>query len=91
MSLFRKEKPASVPASAEVTGKSWFARLKSGLARSSNQIGDGVASIFTGGRRRLDAAAIEEIEELLIAADMGPATAAKLADGLAKLRFEDEV
>ncbi len=91
MSLFRKERPESDSAPAGASGKSWFARLKSGLARSSSQIGDGVAGIFTGGKRRLDAAAIDEIEELLISADLGPATAARLAGGLGKRRFEGEV
>ncbi len=45
----------------------WFSKLKAGLSRSSSKLADGIGGIFT--RRRLDAAAIEELEELLISAD----------------------
>jgi fused signal recognition particle receptor len=69
---------------------SWISRLKAGLAKSSAKLGDGIAGIFKGGRK-LDAASIGDLEELLIQADLGPATAAKLAAGLQKHRFEREV
>jgi len=68
--------------------KGWFARLKAGLARSSGRIASGLAGL---GGRRVDDALIEEVEELLIAADLGPAPAAKLAAGLAKGRFDGPV
>ncbi len=69
---------------------SWIARLKAGLAKSSSKIGHGLEGLFKGGRN-LDAAAIGEIEELLIEADLGPATAAKLAAALTRRRFERAV
>ncbi|MCW5771132.1 MAG: signal recognition particle receptor subunit alpha, partial [Rhodospirillaceae bacterium] len=69
---------------------SWFSRLKSGLAKTSAKIGDGITGLFKGGRK-LDAAAIGELEELLIQSDLGPATAVKLAGGLTKRRFDGEV
>ena len=68
----------------------WFSRLKAGLAKSSAKLGDGIAGLFKG-NRKLDGAALSELEELLIQADLGPATAAKLADALSKRRFEREV
>jgi len=67
----------------------WFGRLKAGLARSSSKLGEGIGGIFT--KRRLDDAALEELEELLIAADLGVATAAKLTADLARTRFDKEV
>jgi fused signal recognition particle receptor len=67
----------------------WFGRLKAGLTRSSAKLGEGIAGIFT--KRKLDDTAIEELEELLIAADLGVATAAKLAANLAATRFDKEV
>ncbi len=74
----------------ESTGnRGWLARLKAGLARSSGKLGDGISGIFT--RRRLDEAALEELEELLISADLGVATAAKLAASLARQRFDKDV
>lgn len=68
----------------------WFSRLKAGLAKSSAKLGDGIAGIFKGGRK-LDGEAVADLEELLIQADLGPATAAKLASALTKRRFEREV
>ena len=67
----------------------WFGRLKAGLTRSSAKLGDGIAGIFT--KRKLDDGAIEELEELLITADLGVATAAKLTANLARTRFDKEV
>ena len=67
----------------------WFARLKAGLSRSSGKIGEGISAIFT--KRKLDDAALEELEELLISADLGVATAAKLTADLAEEKFDKEV
>jgi fused signal recognition particle receptor len=69
--------------------KGWFARLKAGLSRSSSKISDGIGGIFT--KRRLDEESLEELEELLITADLGPTTAAKLTAELARTRFGKEV
>lgn len=62
----------------------WFARLKAGLSKSSSRIASGL-SVLTG--RKVDDALIEDVEELLITADLGPTPAAKLAAGLARGRF----
>ncbi len=67
----------------------WFQRLKAGLSRSSSKLGDGISGIFT--KRKLDDQALEELEELLITADLGVTTAAKLTADLAKTRFDKEV
>lgn len=67
----------------------WFSRLKAGLTRSSSKLGDGIAGIFT--KRKLDDQALEELEELLITADLGVTTATKLTAELAKTRFDKEV
>ncbi len=68
---------------------SWLQRLKHGLSRSSDRLTQGIASIFT--RRQLDDEALEELEDLLIMADLGPATAARLASDLARTRFGKDV
>ncbi len=67
----------------------WLARLRAGLSRSSSRLSDGITGILSG--RRLDNEAVEEIEELLISADLGVATAARLSANLAKTRFGREV
>ncbi|CBS86052.1 signal recognition particle-docking protein FtsY [Azospirillum lipoferum] len=83
---------AATPAAAEEappTKKGWFAKLKEGLSKSSSKLTDGITSIFT--KRKLDDEALEELEELLITADLGPATAAKVTAELARTRFGKEV
>ena len=67
----------------------FFSRLAQGLARSSNKLGESVTAIFT--KRKLDAAALEELEDALIAADLGAQTAMRVTDRLAKDRFDKEV
>ena len=68
---------------------SWLQRLKRGLSRSSSKLGEGITGIFT--RRRLDDTTLEELEELLIAADMGTGIAAEVTGMLRKTRFGQEV
>ena len=69
--------------------RSWLARLKDGLSRTASRLGDGIAAALT--KRRLDATAVQELEEALIAADLGPATAARLVQDLARDRFDKEI
>jgi len=71
------------------TGNGWFGRLKKGLGRTSSRLTGGIADLFT--KRRLDDAAIEELEELLIGADLGVAAAARLTADFARTRFNKEV
>jgi fused signal recognition particle receptor len=75
--------------SGEAGRGGWFQRLKSGLTRSSSKLGGGISGIFS--KRKLDDVALEELEELLISADLGVATAAKLTGNLAKTRFDKDV
>ncbi len=53
------------------------------------KLGEGIADIFT--KKKLDAATLAQLEELLVSADIGPATAARLTAELAKSRFGEEV
>jgi len=69
--------------------KGWLSRLKSGLTRSSTKLSEGINEIF--GRRRLDNAALEELEELLIGADMPMSIAEEVVEKLRKTRFNQEV
>ena len=67
----------------------FFSRLKAGLARSSARLVDGIGAAI--GRRRVDEAMLAELEEALIAADLGPAVAARLVEALRRRRLEGEV
>ena len=61
----------------------FVSRLKEGLSRSTQKLTEGIAAVFK--KRRLDDAALEELEELLIAADLGTEVAGLLARTLAAL------
>jgi fused signal recognition particle receptor len=67
----------------------WLDRLRSGLGRSSAKLADGITGLLT--KRKLDQAALDELEELLITADLGVATAGQLTGSLAKTRLDKEV
>lgn len=64
----------------------FFQKLKSGLGLSANKLSDGITKIFTHTKPAQET--LEELEELLIAADMGVKTAASLVSAIAKQRFE---
>jgi len=65
--------------------KGWFQRLTSGLARSSQTMTEQVTGVFT--KKPLDQEQIDQLEEMLIEADLGPQIAARIADAFGKARF----
>ena len=67
----------------EPTG--WLSRLRKGLSRSSSSLGQGLTGIFT--KRRLDLSTVEDLEDLLIQADLGVATALRIVDTVRDGRF----
>lgn len=67
----------------------WFGRLKAGLSRSAGQLGEQIGALFT--KRKLDRAALDELEETLIAADLGVSTAGKIVEAIAKDRFDKDI
>jgi fused signal recognition particle receptor len=78
------------PENAETAERrDWFNRLKAGMARSSARLTEGINTIFN--RRRLDDDALLELEELLIASDMGVGIAGEVTEALRKSRFNQEV
>jgi fused signal recognition particle receptor len=78
----------SAPTEAAAQGR-WLGRLRAGLSRSSTRLNEGINTIFL--RRRLDAAALNELEELLIASDMGLGVAGEVVESLRRTRFNQEV
>ena len=64
---------------------SWHDRLLGGFKRTSDRLLGNLAGLGLG---RLDDAQLDEIEEALIASDLGPATAAKIRARLADGQFE---
>jgi fused signal recognition particle receptor len=70
-----------------VTG--WLTRLKAGLGKTAARLTGGIADLVS--KRRLDQAMLDELEELLIQADLGLEAASGLIAALKLSRFEKEV
>ena len=67
----------------------FFSKLKQGLARSTQKLTDGIGAVFV--KRRLDDAALDELEDMLIAADLGTAVARRIIAAFRSSRFGKEV
>ncbi len=67
----------------------WFQRLKTGLAKTSSKLSDGITGVFT--KRKLDAESLEDLEDLLLQADLGVETATRITGTLAKTRLNKSI
>jgi fused signal recognition particle receptor len=86
------EPPASeVSPAPQPTPKkpSWLQRLRQGLAKTSTQLAQNIAGVFT--KRKLDADTLQELEDLLIQADLGVETASRITNALARGRHNKEI
>ncbi|MCH9753699.1 MAG: signal recognition particle-docking protein FtsY [Alphaproteobacteria bacterium] len=68
---------------------SWFNRLKEGLKKTSEKISGGISNIVT--KKKLDTETLNELEELLISADLGATASQKIIQELSKSKFNKEV
>jgi fused signal recognition particle receptor len=67
----------------------WWQRLTGGLKRSSSALGAPIVDLLT--KRKLDAATIAELEDVLIRADLGLDVAARVALALGDARYAAEI
>lgn len=67
----------------------FFQRLSKGLSKTSKELSSQVVATLT--LKRLDAEALDQLEETLIEADLGPAAAARVAAAFGKGRFGREI
>lgn len=67
---------ASQPAASAEKKLGFFARLKQGLSKTSQNLGNGLASLFLG--KKIDDDLYEELETQLLMADVGVETSQKL-------------
>ena len=65
---------------------SWFQKLKNGLGKTSAKVTGQLSSLL--GRSKIDAASLEEVEDALIAADLGTQSAMRLAASMRKYKFD---
>ncbi len=69
--------------------RKWWQRLRQGLARSSASIGGAIKDLVK--KRKLDAETLEELEDVLIRADLGVAAAGRIVAAVAKGRYDKTV
>ncbi|MBI2233718.1 MAG: signal recognition particle-docking protein FtsY [Micavibrio aeruginosavorus] len=106
MIFWRKDKDKEAPDAAPIVppvqpdrpadreGETWVSRLGMGLGKSSAKLTQGLTDLIT--KKKLDQDTLDQLEELLITADLGPKTAARVVSEFAEGRFgkdigEDEV
>jgi fused signal recognition particle receptor len=70
-----------------MTEPSWTQRLFGGMRRTSERLGENLGSLTSGGNV-LDARTLDDVEDALVASDLGPATARTIRDRLAETKFE---
>jgi fused signal recognition particle receptor len=68
---------------------SWWRRLSGGLKRTSSSLGSAVADLVT--KRKLDRAMLEDIEDVLLRADLGTQVAARIAEAVGAGRYDKAI
>jgi fused signal recognition particle receptor len=81
--------PAAPEGEKEGKRPGWFQRLKLGLTRTSSRLTEGITAVFT--KRKLDDETLEELEDLLIQADLGLGVAQRVAAALKKSRYNTDI
>ena len=67
----------------------WWQRLSGGLRRTSTSIGTAISDVVV--KRKLDQSMVDEIEEVLIRADLGPESSARIAAAVGEGRYDKAV
>ena len=71
---------------------SWFKKLKDGLGKSTSKVTASLSSLSgLFGGARIDASSLEEVEDALISADLGTASAQRLAARMRKHKFDGPI
>ena len=69
--------------------QSWWQRLSGGLKRTSSSIGGAISDLVS--KRKLDAAMLDELEEMLIRADLGVDVAARISAAIGEGRYDKAI
>ncbi|MBS7537645.1 signal recognition particle-docking protein FtsY [Ancylobacter lacus] len=67
----------------------FWKRLTQGLTRTATNLSSGITDLFT--KRKLDAATLEDLEDILIRADLGVETAGRISEAVGKGRYEKSI
>jgi fused signal recognition particle receptor len=68
---------------------SFWKRLTQGLTKTASGLSTGITELFT--KRKLDAGTLEDLEDVLIRADLGVETAARIAEAVGKGRYDKSI
>jgi fused signal recognition particle receptor len=82
----RRADAPEAPKAGEAPRGAWLARLVAGLSRTSTALSRGVADVFA--KRKLDANALDELEDILIQADLGLAVATRIRAAVGAGRYD---
>jgi len=78
-------KADAAPDAAATQRSGWFSRLKAGLTKTSSKLSEGITGLFT--KSRLDIDTLDDLEDLLIQADLGVETATRISTTLSQSRY----
>ena len=70
---------------------SWLERLTGGFKKTADRLGENIQGLADGlkpGKAALDTATLDDIEEALVASDLGPAASKRIREAIAARRFE---
>jgi fused signal recognition particle receptor len=81
--------PEPVPEAEAPARGGWFSRLREGLSKSSRSITGSITTIFT--QRKLNAETLQELEDVLIQADLGLPVAERIIAEVSRGRFDKEI
>jgi fused signal recognition particle receptor len=65
---------------------SWLDRLTAGFKKTADKVGENITGLVH--QQALDTATLDDIEEALIASDLGPAASKRIREGIARQKFE---
>ena len=87
------DEPTSIEAEEKASEKTapfgWFQRLRRGLTKTSSRLTEGITGVFV--KRKLDDDTLEELEDLLIQADLGIDVASRVTDALRQSRYNSNI
>ncbi|AGF75150.1 cell division protein FtsY [Bartonella australis AUST/NH1] len=82
----KKTEESPIISSVKETEVAWFKRFKNGLSLSSQQLSTSIGALFV--KRKFDKDTLQDLEDILIQADLGVETAARITSILAADRYK---
>ena len=67
-------------------GMSWLDRLRGGFSKTAEKVADNLTGLTS--RAALDTSTLDDIEEALIASDLGPEASHRIREAIARQKFE---